>query len=131
MAAPNGRGNGHGDDAGGVVLGPRRNAFVRVGNAMNWTYLLIGFVGLGTVVRFYVQRRREMRAFDEPRRLACPRTAAEVDCVLRRDPSTGHWTSVRKCSGWPTQRDCDSSCIRFLELGIPLDPARPEAEPPV
>jgi hypothetical protein len=58
-------------------------------------------------------------------RLSCPRSAADVECVLMRDPVTKKWTSVARCSAFRGAVTCDMQCLDFLNQGIPLRPSTP------
>lgn len=59
-------------------------------------------------------------------RLACPKTGADVDCVLVHDDARERVACVRACSAFPDGVPrCDQDCAKLLNLGIPLRPARP------
>src|SRR5262245_28953531 len=91
-----------------------------------WAALVFGVAGLVACARRQLARRHEKRSRDEAVRLSCPRSGSDVSCILRRDPVTGRWTSVRYCSGWTQQKDCERTCLHILDLGIPLTPSRRE-----
>jgi hypothetical protein len=53
--------------------------------------------------------------------LSCPRTGADVDCVLIYDEKADAYVEVRSCSALgPGVPECDQACRHLLNLDIPL-----------
>ena len=84
------------------------------------------------LISLAIAARDERRVRPVETRICCPRTGSDVNCTLLHDEQRGTTVRLARCSGsnpngLPT---CDQDCVRLMNLGIPLRPARPPRRAP-
>ncbi len=90
--------------------------------------LIAALTGLGIWRGLRVVRNR-LHTTQARGRLSCPVRGTDVVCLLERDPRTGHWTDVDRCSALEGSTTCDKECLTLLNDGIPLRPSTPIPPP--
>lgn len=75
------------------------------------------------ILRYFVLQYRRRHEVEKNCTLACPRSGADVECVLSHDMRTGKWADVVVCSAQGPTVKCEKRCIHLLNQGIPLVPS--------
>ncbi len=94
-----------------------------------WIIALVLLIGmpagffLAALIRHFVIRYRRHYEVEKDCTIACPRSGADVECVLAHDMRTGKWADVHACSAQGPVVRCEKRCIHLLNQGIPLVPS--------
>ena len=95
---------------------------------MQWVLVSAAVLAGTTTWLALTARRWWLRAeLHELRRMPCPESGKDVECVLVRDAATGRWCSIVRCSACPGRGapTCDRRCVEVLNRGILLGKASP------